>query len=299
MARQKIPGIKKSRLQQLSDAQASKRKKLDLNTTESTPEPQSRLSNTDSETESGNKNDKNDKSNLGWYWHNSSDDESSDPSEEEDEGEWDSSDDSEKNTIASLPPPSPVPTKVLHWNKTGEAQLRGAWGKKSSATNERRKRDAKERQRQASESYSIKAMFTKILERQQAARLQQTGMKKVLNGEKDTSDTPLLPACPPSLSFQEKQAKIRTEALVDMEDLLDLVKVQEQKYRYRLLPQTNFYQRHEMVKKFLAIQKRNILMQTRRQLTTSVAASFDQGEPTGRKIVQWENAWVAIREIPS
>ena len=52
-----------------------------------------------------------------------------------------------------------------------------------------------------------------------------------------------------------------------------------------------------MVKQFLSIQTRKLPSQTRRQLATSVAASFSQGQTTARNIVWWERSWVTLGEI--
>ena len=65
MARKKVPGVKKSRLQQLSNARTSrlenrKRRKLDQPTEPPSPH-NTELSDSDRDSE------------LGWYWHDSSD----------------------------------------------------------------------------------------------------------------------------------------------------------------------------------------------------------------------------------
>lgn len=82
-----------------------------------------------------------------------------------------------------------------------------------------------------------------------------------------------------------------------MTRLLDLVTKQEKKYGYRLGLKSNFYQRHLMVKHFLAIQKRKPT-ENRRDLAEIVTSTFDRGKTFGRLIINWENSWVDKRKIP-
>ena len=300
MARQKVPGVKKSRLQQVSDARTSrlengKRRKLDPNI-----EPRLNSKPPPNNTEFCHKSDNDDNSELGWYWHDSSDssdNECSDSSEEEGgEKEWES-DEEESITSPSLPSLRPA---ELSWNRAGEAQLRGVWGKGSSATEERKKRNAREYQRQASQNYNLSDMFAKL--REKAARLEQTRLEKRpgdMEVSKETEDIPIPPACSPPLTSQEQRKEIRAKSLVSLEKLLSLVIEQDKKYGYRLSPRSNFFQRHLMVKQFLSIQTRKLLGQTRRQLATSVAASFSRGQTTARNIVRWERSWVTLGEIPA
>lgn len=53
-----------------------------------------------------------------------------------------------------------------------------------------------------------------------------------------------------------------------------------------------------MVKHFLASQSRKIPGQTRRNLATSVASTFNRGQTTARNMIRWENSWVVDRKIP-
>lgn len=85
--------------------------------------------------------------------------------------------------------------------------------------------------------------------------------------------------------------------MISLTRLLDLVTEQERKYGYRLGLKSNFYQRHLMVKHFLAIQKR-MPEEKRRDLAELVASTFDRGKTTGRIIISWENSWVDQRKIP-
>lgn len=121
MARKKVPGVKKSRLQQLSNALTSrlengKRRKLDQPI--EPPPPNS--------TEFSDTSDSDNDSELGWYWHDSSDNSDngcSDFSEEEEGDERGESDEDEPIASPSLPALRPA---ELSWNRAGEAKLRGA-----------------------------------------------------------------------------------------------------------------------------------------------------------------------------
>ena len=120
MARKKVPGVKKSRFQQLSNARTlrlenKKRRKLDQPTEPPSPH-NTELSDSDRDSE------------LGWYWHDSSDSSDngcSDFSEEEEGDEGGESDEDAPIASPSLPASRPA---ELSWNKAGEAKLRGAWG---------------------------------------------------------------------------------------------------------------------------------------------------------------------------
>lgn len=129
--------------------------------------------------------------------------------------------------------------------------------------------------------------------REKAARLATETMNNV------EENTFLPRAYLPPLTFQERWIETRVQALADLERLLEFVTEQDKKYGYRLSPQTNFFQRHLMVKQFFVIQRRKIPGQTRRQLAISIAASFNRGQTTGRNLVRWENSWVATRDIPA
>ena len=185
--------------------------------------------------------------------------------------------------MPSLPALRPA---ELSWNKAGEAKLRGAWGKGSSATEERKKRNVREYQRQASQSYNLSDMFAKS--REKIARLEQTRLEEGPGNIKSPIETEVIPissACPLLLIFQKEQKEIRATGLVSLERLLSLVTEQDKKYGYKLSPQSNFFQRHIMVKQFLSIQTRKIPGQTRQQLAGSVVASFNQGHTTAQNIV--------------
>ena len=73
---------------------------------------------------------------------------------------------------------------------------------------------------------------------------------------------------------------------------------QENKYKERLSPYSNFYRQHVMVQQFLQIKLRTQPSQTRRDLALSIARSFGRNHATARNIVQWEKSLIAYREIP-
>lgn len=79
---------------------------------------------------------------------------------------------------------------------------------------------------------------------------------------------------------------------------MDLVTEQEKKYGHRLSTQSNFYQRHLIVKHFLSSQKKRLPGQTRRDLALLVASTFNKGQTTARNIVRWEKSWANDNEIP-
>ena len=99
-------------------------------------------------------------------------------------------------------------------------------------------------------------------------------------------------------SSQQMEREKRTVALKNMTRLVELVTKQENKYKKRLSPHSNFYRRHVMVQQFLQIQLRTQPSQTRRNLALSIARSFGRNYTTARNIVQWEKSWIAHREIP-
>ncbi|MCJ1467931.1 hypothetical protein MMC07_006556, partial [Pseudocyphellaria aurata] len=107
------------------------------------------------------------------YCNNSANDEISD-SDQGKKGDIisdsDADSDSNSNSISEPTPAQPLPTvqppsithqpsKLVRWKEGADAKLRGRWGAGSQATKERQLRNAREFQIQASQCYSIKAMF--------------------------------------------------------------------------------------------------------------------------------------------
>lgn len=52
-----------------------------------------------------------------------------------------------------------------------------------------------------------------------------------------------------------------------------------------------------MVKHLLSSQKKRLPGQTRRNLVSSVAVTFNRGQTTARNIVRWEKSWITYNEI--
>lgn len=103
----------------------------------------------------------------------------------------------------------------------------------------------------------------------------------------------------PLLSTQQTHRNQQVEALKDITRLLTLVTEQEKKHEDRLSPHCNFYRCHSIVQQFLQTQLTSQPSQTRRDLSLTVSRAFGRGHHTARSIVvQWENLWVSIREIP-
>lgn len=98
------------------------------------------------------------------------------------------------------------------------------------------------------------------------------------------NDIPLSAACDPPVSQRQAYKDLQKDALTSLTRFLDLVMEQEKKYEYRLGIKSNFYQRHLMVKHFLAIQKR-MPDNDRRNLAEIVASTFDRGKTTGQTII--------------
>lgn len=83
-------------------------------------------------------------------------------------------------------------------------------------------------------------------------------------------DLSILPSFIPPQSLKEQQI----EALKDLSRLIELVTEQKKKYRDRLSPNSNYYQRHVMVQQFLQTQIKSQSSQTRRGLSLSIARGF-------------------------
>ena len=79
---------------------------------------------------------------------------------------------------------------------------------------------------------------------------------------------------------------------------MDLLTEQEKKYGYRLSPQSNYYQRHLMVKYFLLCQQKKLPDQTRWDLALFVASTFNRGQTTAQNIIRSEKSWVTDNKIP-
>lgn len=194
----------------------------------------------------------------------------------------------------------------LKWNKEGEKNLRGGYGKGSRATTERRKKVAKDLEREASKTYNIMALWQRnqdlgLISRKNTqsglASNAESGPSREISSLSPLSQVPS--GCASPLSSQQINRKERILALKEMTRLVELVTEQEIKYKERLSPHSSFYRRYIMVQRFLQIQLRTQPSQTRRDLALSIARSFGRNHATARNIMKWEKSWAAHREIPS
>lgn len=87
--------------------------------------------------------------------------------------------------------------------------------------------------------------------------------------------------------------------MTDLTRLVERVTEQEKKYGERLVPRSDFYRRHLMVKHFLQIQLQTQFNQARYNLSLQIAQSFRKGRSTARNIICWENSWVEDRNSSS
>ena len=234
-----------------------------------------------------------------WFWHESANESESDT---EDDGGYSDIEREESKTEEEAAPPKPP--KKIHWDKKGEDNLRGFYGKGSLATLKRKKKAAKELEKEASKSYDIGALWQRNrnlgLFSQASTQSEQGEGSESCSGNSENRVYPLsqVPSGCTPLSQEESFREQRVIALKEITRLLELVIEQEKKYEKRLSPHGNFYRRHLMVQQFLQIQLRTQPSQTRRALSLSIAHSFGRGYGTQRNIVRWENKWVAKREIP-
>lgn len=135
--------------------------------------------------------------------------------------------------------------------------------------------DARQFQKQAFQLYSLKS----IVEKQKAVAVEQVQTegksKKILEKAESASNMSIPPGCDLPISKRQAFQNLWKGTLEFLTRLLDLVTEQEKKYEYRLEYQSNFYQRHLMVKHFLASQKRAKSGQHRENLAQAVANTFD------------------------
>ncbi len=230
-----------------------------------------------------------------WVWNESANEDDSDT--EEGAEEEDNVDESESDLGIDE-----VKTK-LKWNKEGEDKFRGAYGNGSRSTSKREQKSTRELEKQASQTYDIRALWQRNIEIGMASIANsQVGLGQVAESQPIDNLSPLslsdLPRGSASLSNQQVLKTQRTEALKDLNRLLKLVTEQEKKYKARLSPHSNFYRRHLMVQQFLQSQLNSQSSPKRRDLSLNVARSFGKSRPTACNIVRWEKKWVEFQEIP-
>lgn len=185
----------------------------------------------------------------------------------------------------------------------GEDKFRSAYGNGSRSTSKRERKSTRELEKQASQTYDIRALWQRNIELGMASTANsQVGLGQVAESQPIDNISPLplsdLPRGSSSLSNQQVLKNQRTEALKDLNKLLKLVTEQEKKYKAGLSPHSNFYRRHLMVQQFLQSQLSSQSSPKRRDLSLNVAQSFGKIRPTARNIVQWEKKWDESRESP-
>lgn len=137
----------------------------------------------------------------------------------------------------------------LNWTKAGKIKLRRAWRKRSSAIDERKKKKVKKYQRPVSQSYNLGEIFAKL--REKIARLEQKRLEKGARNMESLIQTEVISissACLPPLIFQDQQKEMHAISLVNLKKLFSLVTEQDKIYSYILCPQSNFFQKHVIVK---------------------------------------------------
>ena len=122
--------------------------------------------------------DSNNDCKLGWYCHDSLDSSDNGCSDFSEQEEGDEEGESNEDKSIALPSLLALRPAELSWNKAGKAKLHRAWGKGSSATKERKKRNVREYQRQALQSYNLSDIFAKSWEK--IAKLEQTRLEEDL-----------------------------------------------------------------------------------------------------------------------
>ena len=196
-----------------------------------------------------------------WFWNESANETDSDSecSGESDEGELDCGPESrtEKEAVLETRPGE------IQWNREGEKKLREGYGKGSRATTERRKKVAKELEKEASKMYNIMALWRRNQDLGLVPEANtQPGLAEDSQSGPSCEIDPLCPLsqvpsdCAPPQSSQQIKREQRTFALKDITRLVELVTEQENKYKERFSPHSNFYRRHVMVQQFLQIQLR-------------------------------------------
>ena len=190
--------------------------------------------------------------------------------------------------------------------KETKDKLRGVWGTGSKSTEMRARREKKEQKLAVSTCYSLASMWKRQQDLQ--ISIKDTSFNKDTSSNQDVSvsipsmramvprasSPPLIPKTPIEIK------KDREIASAKLDKLLKLPTVQKTEYGAVLDPCNSFHLRHRMVQSFLwIIQKRDQFPgTTERQLAYMVARSFNRGNHTSKKIIQWTNSWVNKGIIP-
>ena len=236
-----------------------------------------------------------------WFWNESANEIDSDSEEEGelDEKDWEEEQSSTQQDVSC------ISSKVeIKWNKEGEQNLRGGYGKGSKRTQMRHNKSVRDLEKEASKTYNIEALWQRSRDLGMISKANnQVGLEQSTELQPNNSVSPIPslsdvpPGCTP-FSKEQIHDNQQVKALEDLNRLLKLVTEQEKQYGDRLSPHSNFYRRHLMVQQFLHTQLQTQSSSTRRAMALTVAQSFGRGMFTARNIVRWEKSWVSIREIP-
>lgn len=164
---------------------------------------------------------------------------------------------------------------TLKWREGAGSNLKRSYGSGSERTTKRQRRHQRELARAASNTPDITDLFRRSQELQ--------GLRLRLS----------------PIDTEASRHEKRRSALEDLQKLLSCKTLQIEKYGHVLLPQSDFYRRHCMVKNFLCLQQNNCYLEkTRKQMAKTVAATFNRHGHVARKLLQLEKTWVDSRTLP-
>ena len=176
-----------------------------------------------------------------WFWHQSANESESDT---ENDGGYSDIEREESKTEEEVAPSKPP--KKIHWDKKREDNLWGFYGKGSLATLKRKKKAAKELEKEASKSYNISALWQRncnlgLFSQASTQFEQRKGLESCTGNSKNR--VYLLSQVPSGytpLSQEKSFRKQQVIALKEITRLLELVTKQEKKYEEKLSPYSDF-----------------------------------------------------------
>ena len=135
----------------------------------------------------------------------------------------------------------------IKWNKRGEDKLRGGYGNGSRTTLKKKRKFARELEKEAFNTYNIRALWKRSSDLgliSSANSQERLGQLPELQPNNSVSSIVLLLEIPRGgTSILSKQNTLRSQqikVLDDLNRLLKLVIEQEKKYGTKLLPHTNY-----------------------------------------------------------
>lgn len=281
----------KRRLEQLKNArlvaaEQAKKRKIEVDTTLQ-PGINDQLCNV--HTSDTSDTDDSEEANGTWFW-NLSVNESCSDSEEEPQGKRQLDEGGLDVELEEPRSEEAVPlrnaVKEIRWNKEGENNLKGSYGKGSRSTKKRQRKATKELAKEAAKTHNIIALWQRNRDLGLISKTNsQLGLPEP-GPESESNPSPPDLSVPPGFTPPQSHKEQQIEALNDMPRLIELVTEQEKKYGDRLSPHSNYYQRHVMVQQFLQTQLKSQPSQTRRGLSLTIARGFGRGHQTGRNIVR-------------